>query len=448
MPLSRLRLPLVALLVAGACASVSPDELASQFPASTTTSVPPTTTPDEVPDEDADEAVTPTTAAPTTTTVAPATLSASLGGSLVIGGLTDLTVTEPDGTLTRSFPTAGAVITQPTWSRDGDDLIATAMGEPVSTIAVRDGAVTIRPARRPYFFFSWSSDGQYVAALGPGPLGTTLDILAADGVPVSDDSLDTASFYLAWEPGGGDDLVIHRDRTLELVRDPTDLTTVEPLGEPGQSFLAPAWIPGTREILIVDEQGSGGRLVRLDVDTLASVDLGPVDGSIGISVSPDGTQAVLAHSVGPGGGGDVAVGFGRTGLVQDEVTAATELVDLATGERTPISDELSIWTEWSPDGTRLALMQPAADLDGAMWVIWDGTTLTELEPFRPTVTFFRNYVFFSWQYTESPRIWSPDGDAIVYPASDGGADGIWVREMDGSGPVRVSAGSVGFWSSG
>ena len=134
--------------------------------------------------------------------------------------------------------------------------------------------------------------------------------------------------------------------------------------------------------------------------------------------------------------------------MQNEITAPTEVVDLATGERTPISDELSIWTEWSPDGTRLALMQPTSDLDGARWVIWDGATLTELDPFRPTVTFFRNYVFFSWQYTEAPRIWSPDGDAIVYASSDGGVDAVWVHEIDGPGPVRVSAGDVGFWSPG
>lgn len=437
MPLAHLRLTLVALLFVGACASVSPDELASRVPPSTTVDPAPTTVEGAA---DADDVPTPTTV-PATTTVAPAVLSGSLSGSLVIGGLTDLVVTEPDGSLVGSFPTVGALVNQPTWSRDGEALIATAIGEPVSTIAVRDGAVTIRPARRPYFFFSWSAGGEYIAALGPGPLGTSLDILGPDGVPVAEESLDTASFYLAWEPGG-DDLVIHRDRTLELVRDPADLTSVEVLGEPGQSFLAPAWIPGTREILIVDDTGGGGRLVRLDVDTLVSVDLGPVDGSIGISVAPDGSRAVLAHSVGPAGG-DVAVGF-----VQNEVTAATELVDLATGERTPISDELSIWTEWSRDGSRLALMQPAADLDGAVWTIWDGDTLTELEPFRPTVTFFRNYVFFSWQYTEAPRIWSPDSDAIVYAASDGGSDAIWVREIDGTGPVRVADGAVAFWSPG
>lgn len=430
---------IVAAVVAGACASVSPEELEARFPTPTTSEPAPASTTTTAPSSSDDAGPTTTIPAP----APPATLSDDLAGSLAIGGSRDLIITAPSGRPTGSFPTAGVSVTQPTWSRDGANIIATALGEPITTVAVEDEAVTVRPARRAYFFYSWSTDGRYVAALGPGPLGTSLDILGPDGVPVTDDSLDTASFYLAWEPNGGDDLVVHRDRSLELVRDPTDLLTVEPLGEPGQSFLAPAWIPGTRQILIVDETAEGGRLVRLDVDTLESDDLGPVEGSIGISVSPDGTRAVLAHAVGPAGGGDLSVSF-----VQNEVTAPTEVVDLETGERTPISDELSIWTEWSPDGTKLALMQPSAELDGAVWAIWDGDSVTRLEPFRPTLTFFRNYVFFSWQFTESTRIWSPGSDAIVYAAQAELGDSIQVREIDGDGPVRVSDGEVAFWSPG
>lgn len=430
----------IGALLAGSCTSVSPEELDARFssPDSTVTEVEATSSPTTSAPPSAD--------GPASTTTVPASeatpsLGDGLGGLLAIGGFRNLVVTDPSGRTVESFPTAGVAVTQPTWSRDGANIIATAVAEPVTTVAVEGEAVTIRPSRRPYFFYSWSTDGAYIAALGPGPLGTSLDILGPDGVPVSDDSLDTASFYLAWEPGGGDDLVIHRDRVLELVRDPTDLTTVEPLGEPGQLFLAPAWIPGTRHVLLVEEAVTGGRLTRLDVDTLESVDLGPVDGSIGIAVSPDGRRAVLAHAVGPGGDGNVTVGFAPAA-----VTASTEIIDLETAERTPISDELSIWTEWSPDGTKLALMQPSAARDSAVWVIWDGESTTRLEPFRPTLTFFRNYVFFSWQYTESPRIWSPGSNAIVYAAQDELGDSIWVRRLDSDSAIRVSEGDVAFWS--
>lgn len=429
-------------LLAGSCTSVSPEELEARFSAPTTTVIESGLSPSNTTTlPPSDKGTSPTTTVPSP--LGAPGIGDHLTGSLAIGGSRALIITTPSGRPTGTFPTAGVSVTQPTWSRDGTSIIATAVGEPVMTMAVQDGAVTLRAARRPYFFYSWSAEGEYIAALGPGPLGTSLDILGPDGVPVTEESLDTASFYLAWEPGGGDDLVIHRDRSLALVRDPNDLTIIEPLGEPGQLFLAPAWIPGTRQVLIVEETAEGGRLVRLDVDTLESDDLGPVEGSTGISVSPDGSQALLAHSVGPAARGDVTVRF-----IPVTVTAPTEIVDLETGERTPISDELSIWTEWSPDGTKLALMQPSAELDGAVWAIWDGESVRRLEPFRPTLTFFRNFVFFSWQYTESPRIWSPASDAIVYAAQDELGDSIQVREIGGGGPVRVSGGDVAFWSPG
>ena len=124
--------------------------------------------------------------------------------------------------------------------------------------------------------------------MGPGPRSTSLDILTPEGELATDATIDTGSFYLAWEPGG-DDLVVHLDDELFLLRDPRDLETRESLGTPGQSFLAPVWIPETRHIVIVDDvDGSDeGRLIRLDVDDRSEQDLGPVRGGVGMTVSPD-----------------------------------------------------------------------------------------------------------------------------------------------------------------
>ena len=91
-----------------------------------------------------------------------------------------------------------------------------------------------------------------MSRVGAGPRGTSLDILTPEGELATDATIDTGSFYLAWEPGG-DDLVIHLDDELFLLRDPQDLETRESLGAPGQSFLAPVWIPGTRHVVIVDD---------------------------------------------------------------------------------------------------------------------------------------------------------------------------------------------------
>ena len=428
----------VGLVMLAACSTVTPDELSARLPTTTASS---TTTTTASPSSESTSTTT-TTPAPDSADAASVPELDGLAGRLAIGGLPSLEVVSPDGSPLIAYAGAGQGVSQPTWSRDGDALIATVLDGPSGRVllATEDGVV-YESARRPYFFYSWSPTGQYIAALGPGPEGTTLDILGRDGTPVSEESLSTGSFYLAWEPGG-DQLVVHRDRALGLVRDPLDLTTVEPLGEPGQSFLAPAWIPGTREVLIVDERADGNRLVRLDVDTAAAVDLGPVNGSIGISVAPDGSRAVLAHGF-AGDGGDVAVAFRPVA----DVTAPTEMIDLATGDRSPMSDQQSLWTEWSPDGSTVALLQ-AGEVEALTWVIWSAEGLTGLGDFRPTVTFVRDYVFFSWQFTESPRVWSPDGDAIVYSARVGRENGIWVRPLEADAAVRVSDGTVAFWSPG
>ena len=410
------------------------------------TSVPPEDLPGAlaIEDEPADAATT-----TTTTTTLPEVFD--FAGAIAIGGLPGLVITDDDGDLLAIAPDdPRGQATQPTWSRDGDSAVAlvpTPLGAEVVVTTVDE--TFVNPARRGYFFFSWSGDGQYIAALGPGPQGTTLDILTAEGALATEQSLDTRSFYLAWEPGG-DDLVVHRDRTIELVRDPTDLASREPLGEPGQSFFAPAWIPGTREIVIVDEVDDG-RLIRLDVDTGEPIDLGPVGADAGLVVSPDGSRLFLSHS-GPNVefSDDITASYVPASapapaqeVEPDEPGAATEIVVLETGMRIPINNELSLWGEWSRDGASLVFLQPGGT--NGVWRVLDIDGVREIGRGQLSATFFRNYVVFAWQYVESPRLWSPDGDAIVYAGSEDGIAGVYVQPLDGE-RVRISDGDVAFWA--
>ncbi|MEO0493979.1 MAG: hypothetical protein AAF081_11235 [Actinomycetota bacterium] len=414
-------------VVSAGCTSVPPEELSVPLEPATTQEA------SEV-DEPADPAE------PETPPDAEApSMQPVIDGELAIGGLPGLVVADGAGTpLRTSFPSG--VGTQPAWSRDGERAIAfvpTAGGGAV-VVSTDDDEFAVA-ARRPYFFFSWSGDNAYVAALGPGPQGTTLDILTPEGELATDGAIDTASFYLAWEPGG-DDLVVHLDDELFLVRDPLDLATREPLGVPGQSFLAPAWIPGTRDIVIVDD-ADGGRVIRLDVDDRSEEDLGPVGGSAGFTVSADGTRLFLTHD-GPNVERRDDIDISLDAPVQ-ETLAASEVIVLETGARTPINDELTIWAEWAPDGSALAMLQTSSD--GGVWLVADESGLRELGPMRATSTFLRNYIFFSWQFIESPRIWAPDADAIVYAAVEDGVPGVFVHATDGT-RERVSDGDVAFFA--
>jgi len=371
-------------------------------------------------------------------------------GAIAIAALDGLSVVSGDGGSSTVVTDANPVA-QPTWSRDGSRLLAVEFTSPTDlqtvVVAGEEDAVT-HPARRPYFFFSWSGDGSFVAGLGPGPGGTTLDILDSDGRPVSDDSLDAGSFYLAWEPGG-DDLLIHRDATLELVRDPTKLEDRSALGQPGQLFLAPAWIPGTRDALIAAPTSDGNRLVRIDVDTGEQTDLGPVSGGVGIVVSPDGSRAVLAHG-GPAAAVDsIAISFPaqQSTMAESAVTASTEIIDLVTNDRSPVSSEPSLWAEWSPDSESILMLQARRDGEpGSEWVVWVEGRERPLGPSRLSQAFFRNFVPFSWQFVETPRLWSPGSDAIVYGGSDGTTPGIYVHRLAQDSPERIADGDVAFWS--
>ncbi len=369
----------------------------------------------------------------------------AVAGELAIGGLEGMVVADASGAVVRSVFPSG-VATQPTWSRAGDRAISfvpSATGGSV-VVSAGDDAFAVG-ARRPYFFFSWSGDGAYVAALGPGPRGTSLDILTPEGELATNATIDTGSFYLAWEPGG-DDFVIHLDDELFLLRDPQDLETRESLGAPGQSFLAPVWIPGTRHVVLVDDDDDSdeGRLTRLDVDDRSAQDLGPVRGGVGMTVSPDATRLFVTHG-GPDSdrGNEIEISIGSASRPVQETLAASEVIVLETGERTAVSDEPSIWAEWAPDGSALAVLQPVSQ--GARWLIADESGLRELGTMQATPTFLRNYLFFSWQYVESPRIWAPDADAIVYAAVEAGIPGIYVHPLTGE-RVRVSDGDVAFFA--
>ncbi len=369
----------------------------------------------------------------------------AVAGELAIGGLEGMVVADASGAVVRSVFPSG-VATQPTWSRAGDRAISfvpSATGGSV-VVSAGDDAFAVG-ARRPYFFFSWSGDGAYVAALGPGPRGTSLDILTPEGELATNATIDTGSFYLAWEPGG-DDFVINLDDELFLLRDPQDLETRESLGAPGQSFLAPVWIPGTRHVVIVDDadESAEGRLPRLDVADRRAQDLGAVRGGVGMPVSPDATRLFVTHG-GPDSdrGNEIEISIGSASRPVQETLAASEVIVLETGERTAVSDEPSIWAEWAPDGSALAVLQPVSQ--GARWLIADESGLRELGTMQATPTFLRNYLFFSWQDVESPRIWAPDADAIVYAAVEAGIPGIYVHPLTGE-RVRVSDGDVAFFA--
>lgn len=374
------------------------------------------------------------------------------GGLMAVAGPTGLRILRSDGEVVAELA-EGLVVTQPTWSRDGARLAATVIDPAAGTaeVAVVDAAtweMASARAIRPYFFYTWSHDGRFLAALGPrSGGGTSVDVLNAAGTPAANSSIEGGSMYVAWEPGG-DDLLLHADDRLFLVSDLQAVEASADLGRVGTRFQAPAWVPGTRDFVYVEGSGdpedTEGRLVRRNADTSETADLGPANGPVNLAVDPRGFRAALSHS-GPPPEPDPAGAVADLALtpVRPE---RVEIVDLDTGRRTSVLDGLGLWLEWSPDGERLLVA--GIDDSGFAWHVWAGGTLETLSRLAPTETFVRNYMAFANQYVETPRLWSPDGRTFGFGATDGDRTVAVAIRADGQGASALGSGEVAFWNPG
>lgn len=399
-------------------------------------------------------------------------------GLIAAAGPTGLRFLRPDGREVFDVA-ADRIITQPTWSRDGSRLAATLLdpdrGEAwVVVVDATTWEVTTARARRPYFFYTWSYDGSRLAALGPSPTGgTAADILDGTGTPASSGSLISQSLFVAWEPGG-DRLLLHAGHGLLLVDDVDSPESHHDFGPVGFDFQAPAWLPGTDDFLYVDSyaQAPAGtepeelmdrraatspQLLRRSADTGEILGLGPAGAFTLMAVHPAGDRAAVSMAeFTPAANAGESL---EAAVLQAEQPAQAEpaaragsvqIVDLATGERRAVLDRIGLWLEWSPDGERLLIGASASNsresLDLA-WYIWDGNELHELARFAPTAAFFRDYVQFADQYTETPRLWSPDSTAIAFGAQTADYAVTAVARLEAGGEIAtLGLADVSFWS--
>ena len=396
------------------------------------------------------------------------------GGLIAAAGPLGLRLLEPSGEVVGLLG-PDQIVTQPTWSRDGLRLAATLVhpATGVSQVAVVDiatGDIATAPTSRPYFFYSWSHDSSRLVALGPGPTGgTAAFILDETGAPASDVTLQGQSMYVAWEPGGRR-MLVHAGHQLLLINDVDSPQDYQDFGLVGVDFLAPAWVPGTQDFLYVDsyDQAPAGigeaelldrrsaaspQLLRRSTDAGDITDLGPAGLYTMLAVHPSGDRAAIsaASPERPALAGDDSetVSISPTGPETGAPAGSVQIVDLTTGERLTVLDRIGLWLEWSPNGRHLLIAAGTDDPDSIQmsWHIWDGQQSYELARFAPTETFFRDYLWFADQYNETPRLWSPDSDAITFGANTVDGDISAVARLGSAGAMTsLGPSDVSFWS--
>lgn len=424
----RMRFAVVATLLLGAaaCSSIEPGQSSSTFTTLTR------------PERDP---------SPTTSTVPAAeTDLGDVAGLIAATDRLGLTIHRPDGEVVAEFA-EDQVVRQPTWSRSGDSLIATLIdpGTGISSVAVIDPetwTLETTPAARSYFFYSWNHAGDRIAALGPGRVGgTAVDFIDENGLAAADSTVSGVSMFVAWEPGGAD-LLLHANERLLLIDDFAALEESSELGDPGIRFQAPSWVAGERAVVFAQAVGSSTTLLRLDVDTGEQVLLGDLEGFAAISVHPDGNLAAITH----GAFSDPPATTPDTVQVAYQPPSrVVELIDLTTGSRTSILDEIGLWLEWDPTGDRLLVA--TQEQDQLVWHVWDGAEIRELFRGRPTQMFLQQYLPFADQFVESPRLWSPDGAAFVVTAEVGGQGEAIAVEASTGASSTVGRADVAFWGS-
>lgn len=239
------------------------------------------------------------------------------------------------------------------------------------------------------FYLQASPCGRYLSHLSPGPLGLELGVSDVHTGELRVIERGQPLFW-AWSPDSSR-LALHvGDRVVVVGADGSDPQTVT---ESAGSFLAPWWMPDGSVLYVEDEL---------------------------MTRSPDGSR----HRVGVGAGAgrcSLDPDGRRVALIDlDGDAAALQVVDLLTGSRHTVTRERAAGFFWSPDGRRLAVLV-AAGSSTLQWLVYDGSGVERLAPFRPSPAWLREVLPFFEQYAHSHAVWSADGTELVAPAID--ADG-------------------------
>ncbi len=364
--------------------------------------------------------------------------------------------------------------------------------------------------QRGYSQLTWSPDGEKVAFLRyePASPGAAVELYTAlrDGsdrrrIYASDQA---APFYLYWAPGGEEVSFLEaaqsrRDLTLRIVPWRGGASVVVGTGQPyywdwmpdGRALVthtggSAAENPEGAAITVFERSGMAVRAhargpapaffqapdVAPDGKTFAAAVFAPADDQVLARLAPPSVSLALVNANGgverrlarldgiaafawSPDGSRIALVDGAT-TPMGGIVGPLALVDPRDpGPPRPTGLSRVVCFSWSPDGRRLvAFVAQLADsaepeLRLAVFVIDAATAeATQAAVIRPTPQFLTGVVPFHDQYQRSSTMWSPDGSRIVVDAiGDDGQPGIYLLPADGSGPPRlVAEGVLPFWS--
>jgi TolB protein len=384
----------------------------------------------------------------------------------------------------------------PAWSSDGNRIaviVSDLAGGRVDVIDLATGAApatVYRMAGQAPIYLAWAPGDRTLAVLanasGGGLALDLVDVAAALAAPAgSAEAIRPfargAPFYWTWSRSGRSLLVHQNVLSPTALVGSTGIDAFEvraPLPDPG-AFQSPALSSSERYVAYAtigaDGQGSVVAVPNPERPdpSLRSATL-PHRGMVALAWRPDREQLAVQ----------------RATVVSPHAFGPVDLLDVASGEVTRLSDDTVVASWWSPDGRWLATLSwvggggdrtvmgnaPGADAPrpfgggpepaglgrvaaetapvqgrgGALMslklVDVDARETRLLGAFVPSPLFLAQYLPFFDQYARSHRLWSPGSDALVLPAlDDAGVPTLVVFGVDGSATPLV-AGDLPAWN--
>lgn len=341
----------------------------------------------------------------------------------------------------------------PSWSPDGKYLAFSAVSGSGQTFPTTNQVMLVnrdgQDAHSAYdgehwpVYYNWSPNSAQLGVLTQSSAGQTFALRRVSVDGQGGDAIDTGNpLFWAWSPDGGT-LLVHASNTRLAALQLGSVVQEHDLGLALGVFQAPAISPdGQQALAAAAASSTSQQLVRIDLGTGEPQPLIDIKDQASFAWSPDGSRVALI---------DLSADnkFQYPAGPLHVLTAKDGTVETTV-------DENVIAFFWAPNAKRLAYLALVDPKDGSSrpqmtlkLLDVGGWTPREIVVISPTTDFMTQIVPFFDQYSQSTSPWSPDSSSFVLTfAESTTSSGVYLINLDGaSAPRRLGSGGVAFWSS-
>ncbi len=351
-----------------------------------------------------------------------------LAGQLAITDGADVVVSGPDGserTIIDGSSVREVLASQPVWSPSGDLLAWSVFGADRQAVGFArspdEAPIESDAPGSPVYYMQWQPDGEGLVFLRNGAVGGVEAGTVIPGEAVV--PLSTGQpFFVSWGRNS-ERLAAHvgsnggRDGTLSVFE--VGSNEASTLVEATSAFTVPAWLDESSVVAV-----SGEGLVRIDAESQVVEVLVGLTPPVQFVVNSDGSRIAYRgiESANP-----------QPGL------PPLMVLDVSSGISTEVAvADVAAW-EWSPDGTRLAILTTSSNFSSTslfpnraevlpvqsdrsgrfQWAFWQATDqggelIGSTPGHEPSRLEASSYLPFFEQYAQSHHRWSPDGTAFAF----------------------------------